>query len=318
MNFHFKNSTQAKKLIENLVIGQIIKIKVIEKTDKNQYTIQFQDIILTAISEIDLRTHECYLKVNQLTPYPKLQLIIAENNKHTENLFKYTQENNLTIPQLTEQLQNILQNIQTEHTPKEIYDFIIWHSENAIWNYTAETFIALLNENTISINDILNFYSIYQVIINENENKTETQTKIITQENEKNIEHNIPEKIINKFHALPKTKNIKLAILYIDNDDTQIICPIQYTQNEQKKTIAGTLNTKNIGNITFKYYEKNSQNEITYKFQNSLFMNAALKEIQTNKKTYSGTTFKIENLQDAYRSVGTIIQKIIQKDIDIC
>ena len=124
MDFTFNNNNQVNELMNQLQLGQVIKVRVLEKTSNSQYLIAYKNFQLTAASEVDLFAKSVWLRVTQKLPYPKLQIIIEENSSNISELLEYAEQRNLILPSIPKQLKHLISLNSEGVKITDLYDFI--------------------------------------------------------------------------------------------------------------------------------------------------------------------------------------------------
>ena len=273
MNFKFKNSAQANELISRLRVGQIIKIEVIEKSEHNIYLINFRGLVLSAVSELDLTSKSCWLKVTQLTPFPKMQIIIQEQNDFINDLFNFADENDLEIPMVPNQLKIQLSTISNRVNPRDLYEFLFIYTEwSTISNFMMNIKNCLISEDGITISDVNQFFN-FCLLKKNDENDIKTSSKLLFSQND-NIDIDGINSILNiltKINKQIEKSETKLALLYTQHQKYTIIFPVECRSYGDNMEINGILKTKHFGKIIIK---SEINKKIALSFENSIFMNA--------------------------------------------
>lgn len=291
MEFSFKQSKQSNEFISQLSLGQVIKVTVKEKIGPNQFLIIFNDLQLTAVSDFDLISKSVWLKVNQLKPFPKLKLIIEDNESYLSSLFEYIDKNNLNYLNIPLSLSSFLELNKEKADPKIIYEFILWYIEKSYWSSFSDAIFLYLINRGITYQDLINVYSNNLFLKNypNNDNKN-TEIKLISSDEDlNNLSLNLQEMnflpesvhLIEKINKHLTDSSFKLSMLCIISQFFKILIPVEIMKTNVSKKIAGFLNTKHFGKISFRYEEVLDRNEITFYFESFLFLNS-LKPDLTN------------------------------------
>jgi len=277
MNFKFKNSTQATELMSHLRLGQIIKIQVLEKSGHNLYMISFRGLVLSAVSEMDLTSKSCWLKVTQLVPFPKLQIIIEDKKGFMNDLLSYADENDLEIPNIPELLKTKLISIPVKINIQELYKFIDIYAE---WSVISDLVLHLdnyiISDDGITISDLNQIFS-FNVIVKNKEKVGKVSSKLLFSVDELSNSEASYENILNVLMILSKVNlqltksNIRLALFHIKYQNYEVILPVEYSLLRKNELIKGLFKTKNFGNI---YFKNDLSEKIFLSFENSIFMNA--------------------------------------------
>ena len=296
MNFKFNNSIEAAELVSRLRLGQTIKIEVLDKIEHNKFKIRFKGLVLSAVSEVDLTSKSCWLKVTQLTPFPKLQIIIEEQSGYMNDLLSYADENDLDLPHIPNSLKINIETYPTRVNAQELYDFISLYSE---WSGISNVLLNLKNFNFskdgITISDLNRFFSSYNIEKNENNNSLKSSKLLFSEEDidiesakQKNIYKNL--KIITKINNNLKNTNFKLALYMIENPKYCIILPVECEFQKNTQSITGLIKTKHFGKIL---YKGELPQKLILSFENSIYMNAIKPLI---KNTSTQVFFSIQKL----------------------
>ena len=309
MNFKFNNSAQAAELVSRLRLGQVIKIEVLEKLEHNKFKIQFRGLVLSAVSEVDLTTKSCWLKVTQLTPFPKMQIIIEDQNGYMSDLLSYADENDLDIPHIPNLLKTSLSTRSIKVNAHELYDFINIYTD---WSGISNFLLYLQNfdfsPDGITLADLNQFFSFS--IIKKNENNLISSKLIYSEddlENEPVMQKNNYNvlKILTKINNQLKNTTFKFALYSITQPKFNIILPVECSFIENNVSITGLIKTKHFGKI---FYKNDLNKKIFLSFENSIFMNAikpmiknsdsqvflsVQKSITTNNPNYSEVSLTV-------------------------
>ena len=258
MNFSFISNKQADELISQLQIGQIIKVDVLEKTSNTNYLISYQKILLTAVSEIDLRSKSVWLKVTQKVPFAKMQLIIEENYSNFKKLFEYAIEHKLILPNIPESFQKYLNFSTDETNVEDLFNFLQCYSDKIVWGIINESHFVEMLEYGITYKEILSVFSdSINIGCGEKKNKVP------------------PNVVLEKINTALKPSKISISLLHIKYQPSlSFYLPMESIQDASFYTMMGTFTTKHFGKIAIVYNIKNNFPEIKLYFENNIYINA--------------------------------------------
>jgi hypothetical protein len=234
VEFNFKNDSNANELISQLQLGQVIKVQVLEKTSPSQYIIAYRNYKLSAVSEVDLMTKTVWLKLTQKVPFPKLQLIIEENDSRFNKLLKYAEENDLLI-------------------------FNDWYAEKLSWGMFDDVKLFFLLDKGVTIQEIM---SAYQETVTTGEEIEEKLTVSLLDDDTQ----------IQRINDLLSSNSFKLYQLYIRYLSWTVLMPIEFMENKTSKIMSGLVKTKHYGKVSFKYIV--NKTELSLFFESMLYLNS--------------------------------------------
>ena len=214
-------------------MGQIIKVKVLERTGASQYLISYKNIRLNAYSEVDLLSKSVWLKVTQKTPMPKLQLIIEEIDNNLDELFTYINENNPAL--------------HAVHKKEITYKDLLTIYKGIIVPYLEKDNIAKLINSSADT-------PVFQ------ENIINALTPLVNSLDKVNLA---------LIKSLDKDADISICILLFTHKFQFFTIPFERIAN----TISGNINTKHFGKICLKINKKDNITKIFFEnniFKNAL------------------------------------------------
>jgi len=281
VHFRIKKNTQIEQITNQLHLGQIIKVDVLKKNASSNYIISYKGIELTAMSDIDLFSKLIWLRVTQKAPYLVFQLIVEDQQSRLNELFEYTNDNNLPVPEIPLSIKNLINNHFSEISVLDLYSFLNWFTKRCDQEVLSEQLIVSLFDKGFSINDFLSIFVDINIKFNALMAQTITESnfdfaiikslddikKPLTSYLANTLQFKIS--IIERMNCLFEKEKFKLALLYIRIDQSVHILPVELTQS----TITGSFITKHYGEIVYKYINHIKKREIAIYFDNLLFLN---------------------------------------------
>ena len=318
MSFSLKNTRQSEELFSQLQLGQIIQVQVLEKAGVNQYLISYKNIELTAVSEVDLFSKSVWLKVTQKSPFPKLQLIIEENESNLKGLLEYTVANNLSLPPISNGLKGFLTSSTAPLDTKVLFDFLGRYYDKITWSIFNESVFLFLLKNGVSVGDLSEIIRdmVYLSVSNDKINNTppspphsasymggtsdDFETRILTKKTDlEGLDKEVKSKltplliIIERVNEILGTQPSKLqqknqiSFLYLRHPLFHVALPIEsMIEKTGLITSTGTIKTKHFGQILLKYNTRDKSSistpkeEINLYFENNIFINSMKNDLE--------------------------------------